>query len=248
MISFNVGRSSSSLGTLSRSLRFAVHLLGHEDGHTAQRFAATTEKRFADKSTWKWHQDGLPELVPGSIARLSGNIVSLSAAGDNLIALGAVEKISRSEGHPLVYQQGLYRHLDLEVTRPRSNRRMFLNAFDMSCVGHQAPGLWAHPTDRASTYKDIEYWTDMAQLLERGGFDSLFIADVVGIYDIYQGSRDPALRSSAQVPVNDPVGPISAMAAVTKRLGFGVTVSLSYELPYAFARRMSTLDHLTKGR
>jgi FMN-dependent oxidoreductase (nitrilotriacetate monooxygenase family) len=38
------------------------------------------------------------------------------------------------------------------------------------------------------------------------------------------------------------------MAAVTKRLGFGVTFSTTYEPPFAFARRASTLDHLTKGR
>ena len=38
------------------------------------------------------------------------------------------------------------------------------------------------------------------------------------------------------------------MAAVTENLGFGVTCNLSYEPPYPFARRMSTLDHLTEGR
>ena len=38
------------------------------------------------------------------------------------------------------------------------------------------------------------------------------------------------------------------MAAVTKHLGFGVTSNLSFEPPYPFARRMSTLDHLTEGR
>ena len=38
------------------------------------------------------------------------------------------------------------------------------------------------------------------------------------------------------------------MAQVTKHLGFGLTASTSYEHPYIFARRMSTLDHLTKGR
>jgi long-chain alkane monooxygenase len=35
---------------------------------------------------------------------------------------------------------------------------------------------------------------------------------------------------------------------VTQHLGFGVTCNLTYEPPYTFARRMSTLDHLTKGR
>ena len=38
------------------------------------------------------------------------------------------------------------------------------------------------------------------------------------------------------------------MATVTQNLGFGVTFSLTYEHPYPFARRMSTLDHLTGGR
>jgi alkanesulfonate monooxygenase len=51
-----------------------------------------------------------------------------------------------------------------------------------------------------------------------------------------------------QVPVNDPMLLIPAMAQVTEHLGFGVTATLSYEPPYPFARRMSTLDHLTKGR
>jgi len=37
------------------------------------------------------------------------------------------------------------------------------------------------------------------------------------------------------------------MAAVTKHLGFGITASTSFEHPYSFARRMSTLDHLTKA-
>lgn len=38
------------------------------------------------------------------------------------------------------------------------------------------------------------------------------------------------------------------MAAATKSIGFGVTVSTSYEYPYHLARRLSTVDHLTKGR
>nr|BFE70442.1 hypothetical protein GCM10020092_037430 [Actinoplanes digitatis] len=38
------------------------------------------------------------------------------------------------------------------------------------------------------------------------------------------------------------------MAAVTRHLGFGITFSTTYEPPFAWARRASTLDHLTKGR
>ena len=70
----------------------------------------------------------------------------------------------------------------------------------------------------------------------------------MGIYDVYGGTPDVALRSGVQVPVNDPSLIVPAMAMVTEHLGFGVTCTLSYEPPYPFARRMSTLDHLTNGR
>jgi FMN-dependent oxidoreductase (nitrilotriacetate monooxygenase family) len=127
-------------------------------------------------------------------------------------------------------------------------RQIILNAFDMNCVTHIVAGTWRHPESQAVRYKDIEYWTELATLLERGLFDGLFIADVLGVYDIYGGTPDGALRSGAQVPVNDPMLVVSAMAAATKHLGFGVTAATSFEHPYSFARRMSTLDHLTKGR
>src|SRR6478736_5729452 len=127
-------------------------------------------------------------------------------------------------------------------------REIRLNAFEMNCGGHQSPGLWVHPRDRSVNYTDLEYWTGLARTLERGKFDGIFLADVLGIYDVYGGSPDAALRHAVQVPVNDPVLLIPAMAQVTEHLGFGVTSTLSYEPPYPFARRMSTLDHLTKGR
>ena len=127
-------------------------------------------------------------------------------------------------------------------------KQIRLNAFDMNCIGHQSPGLWTHPRDRADTYNTLDYWVDLARTLERGKFDALFLADVLGIYDVYQGSARTALEQAVQVPVNDPLMVIPAMAYVTEHLGFGVTCALSYEHPYPFARRMSTLDHLTKGR
>ena len=68
-----------------------------------------------------------------------------------------------------------------------------LNAFDMNCIAHQSPGLWTHPGDRADTYNTLDYWTDLARILERGKFDALFLADVLGIYDVYGASPDAAL-------------------------------------------------------
>ncbi|MFP5078370.1 LLM class flavin-dependent oxidoreductase [Rhizobium sp. YIM 134829] len=129
-----------------------------------------------------------------------------------------------------------------------SRKQILLNAFSMNCVGHINHGLWTHPRDRSQDYTRLSYWTDLARTLERGLFDGLFLADIIGVYDIYQGSVDLTLKESVQLPVNDPILLISAMAAATQNLGFGVTVNTSVEAPYSFARRMSTLDHLTEGR
>ena len=129
-----------------------------------------------------------------------------------------------------------------------SKKQILLNAFSMNCVGHINHGLWTHPRDRSSDYRKLRHWTELARLLERGLFDGLFIADILGVYDVYQGGIEVTAREAVQLPVNDPLMLVSAMAGVTEHLGFGVTANLTYEAPYPFARRMSTLDHLTNGR
>lgn len=123
-----------------------------------------------------------------------------------------------------------------------------LNAFSMNTVSHLSPGLWRHPRDHSRSYVDLDYWIEVARTLERGHLDALFLADVLGIYDVYGGGRDAALRGGIQVPLNDPLVIISAMAAVTEHLGFAMTASTGYEHPFPFARRMSSLDHATRGR
>lgn len=122
------------------------------------------------------------------------------------------------------------------------------NAFEMNCVAHQSPGLWRHPRDRSRDYNRLDYWVELAQILERGLFDGVFLADVLGVYDVFGGDAAAALARATQVPVNDPMLVVPAMARATRHLGFGVTANLSFEPPYTFARRMSTLDHLTEGR
>src|SRR6202040_3712251 len=51
--------------------------------------------------------------------------------------------------------------------RDQMPRQIRLNAFDMNCVGHQSPGLWTHPRDRADRYNTLEYWGELGKLLER---------------------------------------------------------------------------------
>jgi FMN-dependent oxidoreductase (nitrilotriacetate monooxygenase family) len=127
-------------------------------------------------------------------------------------------------------------------------KHIILNAFNENCVGHINHGLWTHPRDRSTEYNTLEYWTGLARTLERGLFDGIFIADILGAYDVYEGGLDLTLREAVQLPINDPLLLVSAMAAATSHLGFGVTVNALSEHPYLLARRFSTLDHLTRGR
>ncbi|GAH35823.1 unnamed protein product, partial [marine sediment metagenome] len=131
------------------------------------------------------------------------------------------------------------------MTEPK---QLFVNLFEMACVSHITHGLWPLPGNNRERFADLDYWLELARLLEHGGFDGIFLADVVGTYDVFRGGPETALREGLQSPNLDPLLLVPAMAAVTDRLGFGVTFSTTYEPPFAFARRMSTLDHLTKGR
>ncbi len=127
-------------------------------------------------------------------------------------------------------------------------KHIHLNGFTMNCVGHQSPGLWKHPEDQSRTYTDLDHWAELARILERGRFDAVFIADVLGTYGVHRGNRDTAVRNAVQTPVNDPLLPIPAMAQVTEHLGFASTWSVTYTPPFMAAKQLSTLDHLTKGR
>ncbi len=127
-------------------------------------------------------------------------------------------------------------------------RQIRLNAFDMACVGHIQHGMWTHPRDRSTGYNSLEHWVSLARMLERGLFDGLFMADILGVYDVLEDTPAPSLRNAVQIPLIDPLALVPAMGHATTHLGFGVTCNLAYEPPFLFARRMATLDHLTNGR
>lgn len=130
----------------------------------------------------------------------------------------------------------------------RLHKQLHVNLFEMNCVSHIVHGMWVHPDNNRHRFNDLDFWTETAELAEHGGFDAIFLADVIGTYDRFRGGPETSLREGMQIPANDPLLLIPAMAAVTRHIGFGVTFSTTYEPPFAFARRMSTLDHLTKGR
>jgi len=127
-------------------------------------------------------------------------------------------------------------------------KQLIVNLFEMACVSHITHGLWVLEGNQRERTTGIDYWIELAQVAEEAGFDAVFLADVVGAYDDFRGGPETALREGLQIPNLDPLSVVPVMAAVTKHLGFGATFSTSYEPPFAFARRASTLDHLTGGR
>ena len=93
------------------------------------------------------------------------------------------------------------------------------------------------------------YWTDLARTLERGKFDALFLADVLGVYDVYNGSPDTALENAVQVPVNDPLMPISGDGGGHANIWASASPArCPTNIPTRSRGGMSTLDHLTRGR
>ncbi len=126
---------------------------------------------------------------------------------------------------------------------------LHLNAFTQCSPCPQSKGQWKHPHDRSSWgYRDLNYWIEIAQTLERGCFDALFFADIHGTYDVYQGARTMGVRHAVQIPCNDPLVLIPALAHATRHLGLVSTYSTTYHPPYQAAKVFSTLDHLTEGR
>src|SRR5690606_25726758 len=86
---------------------------------------------------------------------------------------------------------------------------------------------------------------EIAQTAERGKFDMVFLADANCVRD----ARMEALSRSAQYIANfEPITLISALAAVTSRIGLTCTASTSYNEPYHIARKFASLDHISNGR
>lgn len=127
-------------------------------------------------------------------------------------------------------------------------KQIHLNGFVQHSPSPHSTGLWSYKRHEGHRHNRLAYWEEIARILERGKFDALFFADVIGTYSVYQNSYEPAVTNAVQIPAHDPLLVISALAASTNHIGFAVTVSTTYSQPYALARQLSTLDHLTEGR
>lgn len=127
------------------------------------------------------------------------------------------------------------------------NRVRFFH-FTSFAPGGPPIASWSHPGTRDFDYLNLDHWIRLAKALEEAKFDGIFLADHSGVHQGYQGSRDQTLRSATQFPLGDPLTLVAALASSTQNLGFGVSSNIIQSHPYTFARRLATLDHLTRGR
>ena len=130
----------------------------------------------------------------------------------------------------------------------RSKRQMHLVAFLMTGPTCHHHGAWRHPESDVDDILTPERYEHIARVLEAGKFDSLFFADILGLYDLYDGKFDTMVGRGGQVCLLDPAVILPMMARVTSRIGLGLTYSSTFNHPYQIARMLGTLDHLSAGR
>jgi FMN-dependent oxidoreductase (nitrilotriacetate monooxygenase family) len=128
------------------------------------------------------------------------------------------------------------------------SQHLLFSAFVMNTSSHITHGLWRDEQGEQIRFNDIDLWVSLAKRLEQGGFDAIFFADVIGLYGDYRGGWENHVRGGLQIPSNDPLVLMSALAVNTEHLGLAFTAAPIQEPPFNFARRVSTLDHASKGR
>ena len=117
------------------------------------------------------------------------------------------------------------------------HRQMHINVFIQSRGHHEAS--WRHPKSSTLPLTDIDYTIDLARRAEAGLLDSIFFADVLGLWNDVEKS-----------PFNwlEPITTLAAVATATRRVGLIATASTTYTEPYNLARQFSSLDHISRGR
>ena len=129
-----------------------------------------------------------------------------------------------------------------------SAKKLHLAAFVSAGPVSGSHGGWRHP-QASGDLLSASYYQEIGRLLEQGCFDLFFIPDIVAIPDTLGHSLDSQLRYGALGALRlDPLVVLSIVAAATKHIGLGVTISTTYTQPFILARALATLDHLSGGR
>jgi len=112
-------------------------------------------------------------------------------------------------------------------------------------TGHHI-AAWRHPGSQADAGVDFRHYARLAQAAEAAKFDLVFLADGVGT----RGDDVEFLSRTAHsyVAQFEPLTLLSALAAVTERIGLVGTASTSFNEPFHIARKFASLDHISGGR
>ncbi|WP_315139576.1 LLM class flavin-dependent oxidoreductase [Achromobacter marplatensis] len=122
------------------------------------------------------------------------------------------------------------------------SRQIKLGAFLMQTGHHIA--AWRHPDASADAGQNFRHYVDLARKAEAAKFDAVFFADSVGVRNTHSAS----LSRTARAEHFEPLTLLSALAAVTERIGLIATVSTTYNEPYHVARKFASLDLISGGR
>lgn len=127
-------------------------------------------------------------------------------------------------------------------------RPLHFNAFVMNTNSHIQHGQWRRPDARQVDFEDVGLWIETARILEDAKFDAMFFADVVGLYGDADADYEVYTRHGLQIPSHDPMVLLGALAVSTTDIGLAVTSNVFQSHPFQFARQISTLDHIARGR
>jgi FMN-dependent oxidoreductase (nitrilotriacetate monooxygenase family) len=120
---------------------------------------------------------------------------------------------------------------------------MNLGAFVHETGQHVA--AWRHPDAHAESGTVFSHMLDVARIAELGKFDLLFLADSAAVNT--SGAAEARGRMGKTVKF-EPITVLSALAAVTTRLGLVATCTSTYNEPYTLARQFASLDQISGGR
>ncbi|AGN82063.1 LLM class flavin-dependent oxidoreductase [Pseudomonas putida] len=120
-----------------------------------------------------------------------------------------------------------------------TTRKIKLGALTMGCGGPGRHNLWLDPELPADASVNIDWYIDIARQAEAALFDLIFIVDS---QYITPGSPSHYLNRL------EPLTLLSALAVTTRNIGLVGTLTTSYNEPFNVARRLASLDLISKGR
>ena len=103
-------------------------------------------------------------------------------------------------------------------------------------------GAWRYPGAIPDANFNFPVLKSLIRKLEAAKFDAFFMADHLAVLNMPVN----ALKRSHTVTSFEPFTLLSALAAVTERIGLMATASTTYDSPYHIARRFASLDHISE--